>query len=190
MASPMPNALVTERRWSDHRRGLVTRCPNRRRNQRFCSFVGCGVIFFRRRRGIRGGHSSRTPSRHCVTVRDDLVMYSFSFFAGVATLLVLAGIALQRARYCARITCVGGWRVLEAVAGRCGGVRACCGFLFAGIHARDSSRASVAGEARGRAGHRPGRWSIRSRRRWSRGGCSMGSCASSAGAAAGARGGR
>ncbi len=49
----------------DQRRGLATRCPKRRRNQRFCSFVGCGD--FRRRRGIRGGHFQQVAAELRVT---------------------------------------------------------------------------------------------------------------------------
>lgn len=66
------------------------------------------------------------------------MLYSFSFFAGVATLLALPelpsgrlAIALGLLAFVAGV-CWRRWRYAAAVCG------ACCGFLFAGCHARDS----------------------------------------------------
>ena len=72
-----------------------------------------------------------------MTAREEVVSYSFSFFAGVATLLLLpalpgrwAVIALGTLAFVAAVCCRR-WRVALALCG------ACCGFLFAAHHARD-----------------------------------------------------
>jgi len=65
-------------------------------------------------------------------------MYSFSFFAGVATLLLLPGLPSGGGVIAVGLLALAGgvcwrrWRVAGAVCG------ACCGFLFAGYCARDS----------------------------------------------------
>ncbi len=72
-----------------------------------------------------------------MTVRDDFVIYSFSFFAGVATLLSLPGMpSLGVSIALGLLAFAGGvywrrWRVAVVVCG------VCCGVLFGGWHAGD-----------------------------------------------------
>src|SRR5262245_24003135 len=135
MASPAPNAAVTERRCSDHRRGSAMREPNARRYQRSRSVCGCGVIFFRNRRGMRARNSTRSISASFENVVVNLC--ALGLLGGVMSLLLLAqlpsGAGVVFACSAGALACALSrrWRPAIAVAS------AAAGFVLASAHAHD-----------------------------------------------------